>query len=160
MSTFPGEAVTGLSTTNPPTPEPRRPSRRRPPRPWRPDLLVLGTTVLATGATWTVLTQLLGLDLEAPMNGEVAEVGPVPVLLSTALIGFLGLVVLRLLERTVLSARSALWAWTGSAVVALALSFGGPATATTTTGVVGLSLLHVVVALVLVPGTHVVRRDR
>ncbi len=125
--------------------------------PWTPDLVVVGAAAAAAGAAWVAWTQVLGVTLEAPVGGQVREVGPVSVLASALLICAAGLVLLRLLEaRTTRGLRL----WTVVAVGVALLSVGGPAGAPTAEAVAGLASLHVMVALVLVLGLRAVRRGR
>jgi uncharacterized membrane protein YtjA (UPF0391 family) len=121
------------------------------------DLAVVGLAVAAAGATWVAWTQVLGVTLEAPMGGQVRDVGLVSVLVSALVSCAAGAGLLRLLEaRTTRGPRI----WTVVAVVACLLSFGGPSTAPTTAAMTGLASLHVVLALVLVLGLRAVRRGR
>ena len=124
---------------------------------WTADLAVMGLAAAAAGAAWVAWTQVFGVTLEAPMGGQVREVGLVSVLVSALVSSAAGLGLLRLLE-----ARTArgLRAWTVVAVVSCLLSFGGPASATTTGAMAGLASLHLVVAMVLILGLRAVRRGR
>jgi hypothetical protein len=125
--------------------------------PWTPDLVVVGAAAAAAGAGWVAWTQVLGVTFEAPVGGQVREVGLVSVLASALLVSASGLVLLRLLEaRTTRGLRL----WTVVAVGVGLLSVGGPAGAPTAAAVAGLASLHVMVALVLVLGLRAVRRGR
>ena len=125
--------------------------------PWTPDLVVVGAAAAAAGAAWVAWTQVLGVTLEAPVGGQVREVGLVSVLASALLVSAAGLGLLRLLEaRTTRGLRL----WTVVAVGVALLSVGGPAGAPTAAAVAGLASLHVMVALVLVLGLRAVRRGR
>jgi hypothetical protein len=124
---------------------------------WTADLAVVGLASAAAVAVWVGCTQVLGVTLEAPMGGQVRDVGPVSVLVSALLSCAAGLGLLRLLEaRTTRGLR----VWTVVAVLACLLSFGGPASAPTTAARAGLAALHVVVAVVLVLGLRAVRHGR
>jgi hypothetical protein len=122
---------------------------------WAPDLGVVALTAVVAVAAWVLLTQLGGVRLEAPMGGQVRDVGLAAVVVSALVAAGAGTGLLRVLE-----ARTAagLGIWTVVAVLVCLLSLVGPGSAPTTAAVAGLASLHLVVALVLVVGLRAVRR--
>src|SRR6266540_2826883 len=109
------------------------------------------TDAPAPPAIWLLAVPLLGVDLQVaqPSGRAPAEI-TLPLVIVTALAASLaGWGLLALLERLTHRARTV---WTGTAVVALVVSFGpllGPGTPTAARIV--LALLHLTVAAILIP---------
>ncbi len=111
---------------------------------------VVGAGALAAVLGWVVLVPLAGVELVVAMGGEEREVSLVQVIVSSLVGGLLGWGLLEILER--LSARPRR-VFLVVCVVGLVLSFLSPiASGSTTATKLGLSLLHVLVAAVVVPG--------
>lgn len=138
------------TTTSPPTTRPTRPARRG-----RRRLAVLGVSVLAGLATWTVLVPILGTELAAHTGTGTLAVGPVSVAVAAAVIAGAGWVTLAVLERLTGHARRL---WTVIAGVVLALSLLGPLGGVGGAAIGGLMALHLVVGLTIIVGLR--GRDR
>lgn len=119
------------------------------PRTERRALVIAGAAVAAL-LTWLVADPILSVDLtvvRAPGSATTATVSAGSIVGSAIIAGLLGWAVLAVLERR--SGRgAAIWRWFAAAVAVVSLA--GPLTlAQTTGGTVVLTLLHVVVASVL-----------
>ncbi|MDJ0347414.1 DUF6069 family protein [Streptomyces sp. H10-C2] len=122
------------------------PTMRRPHRPRA--FAVLGSAAAAL-AVWTVTVPLAGAHLTVRMNGATQPVGPGAVVTASLLAGLAGWALLATLERFGHRPRRA---WTGIAVLVLALSLAGPLgsgvhSATT----MALAGMHLAVGAVLIP---------
>ncbi|MEV6302100.1 DUF6069 family protein [Actinoplanes sp. NPDC051861] len=106
-------------------------------------LRVVAAAVVAAEVAYLVLWAV-GVDLVLASGGTV---GAVQVAAASAVASFAGWVVLALLERFTGRARRA---WTMLAAVVFGLSLFGTAGGDGTAAVVGLSVLHSVVAVVLI----------
>ncbi|MGW0606911.1 DUF6069 family protein [Streptomyces sp. NPDC002640] len=107
--------------------------------------------VAAPLATWAVAVPLLGVELNTTTPQGVMEIGPAPIAVVSLLSAVAGWGFVRLLQRWAPRRAKAVWTATGIAVLVLScLPLADPAT-TTATRVV-LTLLHAVVAAVLLPG--------
>jgi hypothetical protein len=114
-------------------------------------LLGLVLAVAAAAVGWTVVTQLIGLELVQPDLGQGSFPVRLPAVLFASLVaGALGLGLLSLLDR--FTSRSAL-VWSGVAAAVFLVSLAGPlgGAGVTTGNRVGLISLHVLVAVVLIP---------
>ena len=109
---------------------------------------VLGAGVAALAA-WALLTGPLDLKLVAKVGTEVAEIGPVAVLVAAIIAGLGGWAVAAIIERRAVHPRRR---WLQIGVLVAALSLGGPLTnAEGTEAFVGLGLLHLITASVVIP---------
>lgn len=114
-----------------------------------------GLTVLAgAGAAvvgWVVAGPLAGIDLAVKTGTEptVREIGFASVVIVGVLVGLAAWALLAAFERFTASARTA---WTVTALVVFALSLLGPTGGQTTAAGVALAGLHLLVAVVLIPG--------
>lgn len=139
--TTPVEA-TGASTPERAAPGPRRVARA---------LAVVGGTVAAV-VVWVVAKYLADAELRAQQPGSSAltDIGPHHVIFSALLWSLLGWGLLALLERFVARART-VWMWL--AIVGVVLSFASPLLSPNmTSGTrIALSLMHVAVAVVVIP---------
>lgn len=114
--------------------------------------MVIAGGAVAALAVWVVAGPVLGTDLAAlpsPGAGAALEITPSAVVISSVVAGLLGWAVLALLERFTARAATA-WRWVAGA--ATLLSLGGPLTLAEGVGAtVTLTLMHLVVAAVLIP---------
>ncbi|MGI8875559.1 MAG: DUF6069 family protein [Egibacteraceae bacterium] len=119
----------------------------------RARLLAVVSTILAALALWTVAEPILGVDLREPARaagGATRAIGPLNIVLASAVASLAGWGLLAALERLTVRARTA---WTATAVVVALVSLGGPLSGAgiTAANKVVLALLHIVVAAVLIP---------
>lgn len=118
----------------------------------RSRLTAVGAAVLAALAVWAAFEPLGGVELRAPAGGagRTHDVGPLTVLMPSLLASLAGWGLLAVLERFVRRARTV---WTVVAVVVLALSLGGPLSATGISALnqAALAAMHVAVAAALIP---------
>lgn len=109
--------------------------------------------LIATGAAvavWLVAHSVLDIGLRAKTNGdEVREVGLPTVVIATLVVGLAAWGLLALLDRTTAAARTV---WTAIASVVFLVSLLGPAGAEGASSKAALACMHLVVALVLIPG--------
>ncbi|MEU9609509.1 DUF6069 family protein [Streptomyces sp. NPDC048057] len=111
---------------------------------------VTGLAVLAPLLVWLVADPMLGRRLEIANGDETLEIGAVAVALVALLVALAGWGLLAALER--FGVRRARAVWTGVAVAVLALSFL-PLTGDMAGGTrAALTLIHLAVAAVLIPG--------
>lgn len=130
------------------------------PRPARRRARALAVAAATAGAlaVWLVAVPLAGVDLVARTGGTDQTVGPVPVAVTTVLVGLAAWALLALLERLTRRARPI---WTGLALAVLLVSMLGPLT-----GGVGaaaklsLATMHVAIAVVLIPMLFFSARSR
>ncbi|MBU2663832.1 hypothetical protein KOI35_09960 [Actinoplanes bogorensis] len=112
-------------------------------------LVTILVAAAATAVVWVIVHLVFGVELSAQSGGTVQTVGLVAVILATLVAGFVAWGLLVLLQRfTKAPARNFLIV----SAIGLLLSLGGPAGGETTGAKVGLAVLHLVAALVLVPG--------
>jgi len=113
--------------------------------------LTVAAAVVAAVLLWVLAVPVGGADLltETAADNPPTEVTIVAVIISTLLLGLVGWGLLALLERFTAKGRKV---WTIIAAVVLVVSFAGPATATTTGGVVWLATMHVAVGGILIAG--------
>lgn len=116
-------------------------------------LTAVGAAVLAALAVWAAFEPLGGIELRAPApggTGRTHDVGPLTVLMPSLLASLAGWGLLAVLERFVRRARTV---WTVVAIVVLALSLGGPLSATGISALnqAALAAMHVAVAAALIP---------
>ncbi|MFI8091877.1 DUF6069 family protein [Streptomyces sp. NPDC086080] len=109
--------------------------------------------VIATGAAvavWLVAHPLLDISLKAKTSGgEAQEVGLAAVVGASLVAGLAAWGLLAVLDRTTAAARTV---WTAVGTVVFLLSLMGPAGAEGTGAKIALACMHLVVALVLIPG--------
>jgi FtsH-binding integral membrane protein len=96
---------------------------------------------------WAV-ARLLGVDLDVRIGGDVRQVGPADVLVTTVLAGLAAWVVHSVLART---PRTARW-WPFIASTALAISMTGPSYLSDGADAVALMATHLVVGATLIYG--------
>lgn len=116
-------------------------------------LIAVASAVITALAVWTLIELLLGMDVRAPGfdgSGATTDVGAAAVLSAATLASLAGWGLLALLERLTARARRV---WAAAAVVGLVASLGGPMSGTGVTAAnrTVLVLLHLVVAVVLIP---------
>lgn len=112
-------------------------------------LFVVITASAAASLLWAAASPLAGVDLVVDQAGSPTTVGPVPVIISSLVIGFAAWGLLAVLER--FTARAGL-IWTIIASAVLAFSLFGPLAAVTTAAMLVLMGMHVVTGGVLIAG--------
>lgn len=119
---------------------------------------IVGAAVMGALAVQAVLTQLLGMELEAKQGSSASVVGGVSVAIAAGVMSLAGWGLLALLERRTTRAERS---WTIVAMVFTAVSLLGPLGSGVGPGAkVGLAALHLVVAAVLIPGLRRTVRHR
>ena len=109
-------------------------------------LAVLGAAA-ASLAVWAIAGPLAGVELRVHLGSRTEHVGPAAVIIASTLAGLAAWALLALLERFARRARAA---WTGTALIALAVSLAGPlSSGTTTAGQLALAGMHIATAAVL-----------
>jgi hypothetical protein len=108
---------------------------------------VVAVAAAAALAIWAV-ARLLGVDVEVELGGEVRQVGPADIRVTTIVAGLAAWVVYSLLARTPRTARW--WPFVGS--TAIALSMLGPSYLSDGGGAVALIAMHLAVGAVLIKG--------
>lgn len=112
--------------------------------------IAVGTSVLAALAIWVVAVPLLGVDLTVLQGGVAQTVGAGPVIVVPLVSVLLGWGLLALLESRVRNGRTI---WIGVAVALTLLSLLGPVfQAANAAAAVTLTLMHLAVAAVAIPG--------
>jgi uncharacterized protein DUF6069 len=113
--------------------------------------LTVLAAALAGAAVWLAASPLAGVTLAARSGpgGAAQQVGLPSVVLASLLSGLAGWVLLAALERF---ARRPRVVWTSSALAVLAVSLGGPLSATSAAATATLCCLHVAVGAVLFAG--------
>lgn len=119
----------------------------------RSRLAAVGAAVLAALVVWVAFEPIGGIDLRAPAPGgagQTHDVGPFTVVLPSLLAALAGWALLAVLEKFVGRARTV---WRVIAIAVLAVSLGGPLSATgiSTGNQVALATMHVAVAVTLIP---------
>lgn len=115
--------------------------------------LSVAAAAAAALVVWIVAVPVLGVDLR--VGGR--EVGPVPVLVMSVLVGLAALGLLAVLERLTRRARAV---WLAVAIGVLVLSLAGPAGGDSAGAVVALVGMHLVVGAALVAGLAPTARPR
>lgn len=119
---------------------------------------VVGAAVLGALTVWAVLSQTLGVQLEAQQGSSTDEIGGVAVAVAAGVMSLAGWGLLALLERRTTQARRT---WTIVALAFTGVSLVGPLGSGVGAGSkVGLAALHVAVAAVLIPGLRRTSRRR
>ena len=108
---------------------------------------VIAVAAVAALAIWAV-ARLLGVDVEVELGGEVRQVGPVGILVTTVVAGLAAWVVYSILARTPRSARW--WPFVGS--TGIALSMLGPSYLSDGAAAVTLIAMHFAVGAILIKG--------
>ncbi|HJU03013.1 MAG TPA: DUF6069 family protein [Actinomycetes bacterium] len=108
---------------------------------------VIAVAAAAALAIWAV-ARLLGVDVEVELGGEVRQVGPVDILVTTVVAGLAAWVVYSILARTPRSARW--WPFVGS--TGIALSMLGPSYLSDGAAAVTLIAMHFAVGAILIKG--------
>lgn len=124
--------------------------------PWANDLAIIAAAVICAMVMWLCAVQLGDVDPVVVIGDEARRISGASVAFSAAIAAFIGLLVLRGLER--LSSR-ALQAWTVIAIAVAALSALGPLSATSSDTKGTLLGLHGVVAAVVIVGARRSRRS-
>ncbi|HET8614328.1 MAG TPA: DUF6069 family protein [Actinomycetales bacterium] len=134
-----------------------RRQRSRHTRRW---FVVLAAMASAT-ALWGVENSLLGIDLAVRQGDRTHHIYSLAVTLTSLLVGLLAWGSLTLLERWSVRGRSI---WIAVAALVLIVSFTGPASAASTSAMLGLLAMHLVVGglllLALAPAARSRRRGR
>ena len=109
-----------------------------------------GVVAVATAAALVVwaVARLLGVDLNVELGGEVRQVGPVDVTLTTVVAGLAAWAVLSILARSPRTARW--WPFVGS--TAIAISLLGPTNLSDGAAAVALIAMHLAVGAILIRG--------
>ncbi len=120
---------------------------------WRTRTLAVASATVAALIVWLIAKPLLGSTLTIPMAGgsQIMKVGWVPVLIISLIASLAAWGLLAVLERFTPRARTI---WMAIAAVILLLSFAGPllvASAASAGTKVALTLMHITVAVVLIP---------
>ena len=109
-----------------------------------------GVVAVATAAAlvlWAV-ARLLGMDVEVELGGELRQVGPADILVTTIVAGLAAWVVYSLLAHTPRTARW--WPFLGS--TAIAISMLGPSYLSDGAAAVTLIAMHLAVGAILIKG--------
>jgi hypothetical protein len=122
-----------------------------------PRLRVLINTVSAAAGMWVVATYIGGVDLAVRQGSGVMQVGLVDVVLATLVAAAAGWGLLALLERRTPRARSI---WTAVALVVAVVSLLGPLGGETAEATTALSVMHAIVAAILITGLAPTARPR
>jgi hypothetical protein len=120
----------------------------------RARLMAVAAAPLAALAIWTLAELAIGIPLRAPEGfGASGNIGPLDVVIASALLSLAGWGLLALLERVTAHARTV---WVVFAVVALVLSLGTPLSGTGVTAAnrFALVLMHLAVGGVLIPAMY------
>lgn len=108
---------------------------------------VIAVAAAAALAVWAV-ARLLGVDVEVELGGEIRQVGPVDILVTTIVAGLGAWAVHSLLARSPRTARW--WPFVGS--TAIAISMLGPSYRSDGAAAVALIAMHLAVGAVLIKG--------
>jgi hypothetical protein len=121
-------------------------------------LVTLLIATAAAVAVWLVAHGLLDISLRAKTDGKTMHAVGLPLVVVAPLVaGLAAWGLLALLDRTTAAARTA---WTVISSVVFLLSLAAPAGADGTGSKVSLACMHLVVALVLIPGfARTARKD-
>jgi uncharacterized protein DUF6069 len=113
--------------------------------------LTVLAAALAGAVVWSLASPLAGVTLAARSGpgGAVQQVGLTSVVLASLLAGLAGWALLAVLERFTRRVRAV---WTSSALAVLAVSLGGPLSATSAAATAALFCLHIAVGAVLFAG--------
>jgi hypothetical protein len=111
--------------------------------------LTVGTAVVAAVLVWTVAGPIAGADLTVRSGGGTQHVNLVDVVLATLVAGLVAWGLRALLDKLT---RRPGPVWTVSAAIALVLSVVGPLSATHASAMAILTLLHLLVAGILIAG--------
>ena len=118
---------------------------------WRCWAWPIGSSVVGTLIVWGV-SHLGDVDLTVKNGDETRTVGWLSVLVASALAAAAGTALLRILQRQQ-GAEPGRQVWTWIAGVVFLVSLGlGPVSATTATGMITLSAMHLVVLIALIGG--------
>jgi hypothetical protein len=109
--------------------------------------VVVALAAAAALAIWAV-ARLLGVDVEVELGGEIRQVGPVDILVTTVVAGLAAWVVYSILART---PRTARW-WPSVGSIAIALSMLGPSYLSDGAAAVTLIAMHLAVGAILIRG--------
>ena|SRR5829696_361487 len=108
---------------------------------------VVAVAAAAALVIWAV-ARLLGVDVEVELGGEIRQVGPADILVTTIVAGLAAWVVYSLLARTPRTARW--WPFVGS--TAIAISMLGPSYLSDGAAPVTLIAMHLAVGAILIKG--------
>lgn len=120
-------------------------------------LVPIFLAVISTTVVWYIAHSVLDVDLKAKTGATVTEVTLPTVIVVTFVVGMLAWALLALLERLTGAARGI---WTTIAVLFFLVSLLGPAGAVGNSAKLGLACLHIVAALVIIPGLGRTARRR
>ena len=123
--------------------------------PRRVDLATAGSAATCAVFTWLFVAVLPGVDLVVRTGAGVQTVGGVAVAVTAAAAAFMGMVVLRVLERFT---HRALGVWTALVLLVALVSLLGPLGAVTASATWALITLHSVVTAVVLGAGHWSRR--
>ena len=108
---------------------------------------VIAVAAAAALVIWGIAC-LLGVDVEVELGGEIRQVGPADILVTTVVVGLAAWVIHSLLARTPRTARW--WPFVGS--TAIAVSMLGPSYLSDGAAAVALIAMHFAVGAVLIKG--------
>ena len=108
---------------------------------------VIAVAAAAAPVIWGI-ARLLGVDVEVELGGEIRQVGPADILVTTVVVGLAAWVVYSLLARTPRTARW--WPFVGS--TAIAISMLGPSYLSDGAAAVTLIAMHFAVGAILIKG--------
>ncbi|GAA4508852.1 MULTISPECIES: DUF6069 family protein [Nonomuraea] len=112
-------------------------------------LPTIAVAVAATLAVWLVAVPIAGVDLAARGGAGTIAVGPVAVVIATAVAGLAGWALLAVLERLTRRARAI---WTAVAAAVLVLSLLGPLGGVNAGSQLTLALMHLAAGAVIIFG--------
>jgi hypothetical protein len=114
-------------------------------------LLTVVAAVAATFAIWLIADPIAGIDLATGQDADhpTRTIGPVAVVLVTAIAGLAGWALVAFIEHRTARPRTV---WIACATALLLLSFLGPLGAVTTGATIALLGMHLAAAAVLIPG--------
>jgi Family of unknown function (DUF6069) len=121
------------------------------------DLTVVIGALVAAVATWSLWTQVGGVELTVQSGDDVQTVGLGSVVAVAAILPIAGVLLLRALDA--LLARGLRW-WTAVACTVTLISLLGPLGATTAMAGVALASLHLLVGAVVILGVRRVHHAR
>jgi Family of unknown function (DUF6069) len=109
--------------------------------------VVIALAAAAALLLWAV-ARLLGVDVEVELGGEIRQVGPVDILVTTIVAGLAAWVVYSFLART---PRTARW-WPSVGSIAIGISTVGPFNLSDGAATVTLLAMHLAVGAILIRG--------
>lgn len=114
-------------------------------------LITVVGAMAATFTIWSIAHQIVGIDLEVGGTSQNPSrvIGPLAVVITTAIAGLIAWGLLAILERRTPRARTI---WTACAIVVLVISLFGPLGAISFSAKIALLSMHLAAAIVLICG--------